>query len=186
MGVWERKAARGGRIMKRSHGKTRMTSTLTKGHAMTDTPPLPCPATLADLRKAAGLSQKDVATRMGVGQARISQIEQDYPNLKFPVITAYVEALGGHIALTGIAGRTVPASDVRPTHRDPESALKRRRLQRKGIARLDATAAFSLLPPEELVLQGEQPHTSGNDTRGQIDHPDPQRDQSDSGQCQQS
>lgn len=103
--------------------------------------PASTPTTLAELRSAAGLSQAQVAERMGVGQSRISQIEQDYPNLKFPVINAYVEALGGHVALTGIAGRTVPAADVQPTHRNPETALRRRQLQRHGLAELDARRA---------------------------------------------
>ena len=42
----------------------------------------PPPQTLADLRRAAGMSQVQVAAKMNVGHSRISQIEAQYPNVQ--------------------------------------------------------------------------------------------------------
>ena len=62
---------------------------------------------LADARKQIGLTQKDIATALGVSIARISQIEHGDVT-SFEVIARYVEALGGRLDLVADLGdRTV-------------------------------------------------------------------------------
>lgn len=72
-------------------------------------------ATLAGLRKRAGMTQLQVAEKMGVTKGRITQIEADYPDLMYPVVLRYLEALGARVhAAVGDTG--VNMSDV---HADP-------------------------------------------------------------------
>lgn len=153
-----------------------MTITPTPEGTMTEQPAF----TLADLRRAAGLTQKQVAQRMGIGQSRVGHIEKDYPNLHFKVVNSYVNALGGHLALTGIGGHTVPADDVRLDPRDPGAETNRRQRSPQGVEILRASAA------KELPLQGDEPEPSGDDTSGQVDHPDTEGDESDGSQGQQA
>jgi transcriptional regulator with XRE-family HTH domain len=55
---------------------------------------------LADLRKARGLTQTEVAERMGTSQARISGIEGMGPmNLQWRTLSRYIDALGGTMSL---------------------------------------------------------------------------------------
>lgn len=55
---------------------------------------------LAEIRKAHGLSQQDVARAMGVTQSRVSRIESgDIAKSELSTITAYVRALGGDVRL---------------------------------------------------------------------------------------
>lgn len=154
-----------------------MTSTTTGGLAVDEAPASPS-WTLADLRKSTGLTQRQVATRMGVNQPRVSQIEKDFPNLHFQVVSSYIAALGGHLALTGIAGHTVPADDVRATPRDAGAQANRRQRSLQGAALLRSAA-------EELVLQRNQAQPGGDDTGRDVDHPDAESDQSDRAQSQQ-
>lgn len=54
---------------------------------------------LAERRKNAGLTQSDVAGRMGVTKMRVSQIENgDVTSVE--VLARYVEAIGGRLELT--------------------------------------------------------------------------------------
>ncbi len=53
---------------------------------------------LAELRRQHKLTQKALAERMGVTQARISQIEHG-EHLELETIIAYVNALGGEVSL---------------------------------------------------------------------------------------
>ena len=72
---------------------------------------------LADARKQLGLTQKDIATTLGVSIARISQIEHGEVT-SFEVIGRYVEALGGRLDLVADFGdRTVrlPVSNTSST-----------------------------------------------------------------------
>ena len=53
---------------------------------------------LAEIRKRRGLTQAQVADRMGVGKSRISQIEKGSVSTR-DVLDRYVEALGGRLSL---------------------------------------------------------------------------------------
>jgi transcriptional regulator with XRE-family HTH domain len=69
---------------------------------------------LAEARKQAGITQRDIAATMGVSVARISQIEHGEVT-SFDVIARYVEALGGRLDLVADFGdRTVrlPVTDT--------------------------------------------------------------------------
>jgi len=71
-------------------------------------------ARLAELRKDAGLGQREIAEAMGVSIARVSQIEHGEVT-SFEVIARYVEALGGRLELVADFGdRTMrlPVSEV--------------------------------------------------------------------------
>lgn len=53
---------------------------------------------LAEIRKAHGLSQQDVACAMGVTQSRVSRIESaDIAKSELSTIAAYIRALGGDL-----------------------------------------------------------------------------------------
>ncbi len=55
---------------------------------------------LAEIRKAHGLSQQDVARAMGVTQSRVSRIESgDITRAELATLTAYIRALGGQVRL---------------------------------------------------------------------------------------
>jgi transcriptional regulator with XRE-family HTH domain len=72
---------------------------------------------LAEARKQADLTQRDVAATMGVSVARISQIEHGEV-ASFDVIARYVEALGGRLDLVADFGdRSVrlPVTDTAAT-----------------------------------------------------------------------
>lgn len=144
---------------------------------MTEQPP----RTLADLRKDAELTQQEVAERMGVNQPRVSQIERDYPNLHLTVVSSYIQAIGGQILLADADGRTAVATEVQPTHWDAESLAKIRERRRQGTKIMNAASA----PTEKLPLQGDQPEPGSDHTGGQVDHPNPESDQGDSGQRQE-
>jgi len=58
---------------------------------------------LAERRKALGLTQTDVAERMGVTKSRISQVERGDVST-FEVISRYVQALGGEIQVSAVFG----------------------------------------------------------------------------------
>ena len=58
---------------------------------------------LAERRTALGLTQTDVAERMGVTKGRISQIERGDVST-VDVIARYVQALGGHLQVAAIFG----------------------------------------------------------------------------------
>jgi predicted XRE-type DNA-binding protein len=55
---------------------------------------------LAQLRQGQGLSQTEIARRMGVSQPRISQLESgDIGQLEVDTLSRYVTALGGRLKL---------------------------------------------------------------------------------------
>ena len=58
---------------------------------------------LAERRKTLGLSQTEVAERMGVAKSRISQIERGEVST-IDVIARYVQALGGQIQISAVFG----------------------------------------------------------------------------------
>jgi DNA-binding XRE family transcriptional regulator len=58
---------------------------------------------LAEIRRHRGLTQSQVAERMGVGKSRISQIERGRVSTR-DVLGRYVEALGGRLSLVADFG----------------------------------------------------------------------------------
>lgn len=65
-------------------------------------------AGLTALREASGLSQRELARRLGVSQPRVAAIEQSR-NVTIEVLEQYVEALGGSLEVTVRKGnRRVP------------------------------------------------------------------------------
>lgn len=57
--------------------------------------------TLADLRKRSGLSQAQIAERMGVSRPQVSRIEAMYPELMFPTLRRYMDAIEMDIRYVG-------------------------------------------------------------------------------------
>jgi transcriptional regulator with XRE-family HTH domain len=60
-------------------------------------------AGLTLLREQAGLSQRDLAKRLGVSQPRIAKIERS-KNVTVELLEQYVEALGGRLQVTVVKG----------------------------------------------------------------------------------
>jgi transcriptional regulator with XRE-family HTH domain len=60
-------------------------------------------AGLTALREEAGLSQRELAKRIGVSQPRIAAIEQSR-NVTIDVLEQYVDAVGGQLEVTVVKG----------------------------------------------------------------------------------
>jgi transcriptional regulator with XRE-family HTH domain len=61
-------------------------------------------AGLTALREKAGVSQRELAERIGVSQPRIAAIERSR-NVTIDVLEQYIEALGGHLEVSVVQGR---------------------------------------------------------------------------------
>lgn len=60
---------------------------------------------LRELREQAGLTQAQLAERIGVGQRQVSKIENgDLGNAKVSTIRNYLEAVGGHLSIEYVVG----------------------------------------------------------------------------------
>lgn len=60
---------------------------------------------LRELREQAGLTQAQLAERIGVGQRQVSKIEHgDLENAKIGTIRSYLEAVGGELSLEYVMG----------------------------------------------------------------------------------
>lgn len=60
---------------------------------------------LRELREQAGLTQAQLAARIGVGQRQVSKIEHgDLDSAKIGTIRSYLEAVGGELALEYVIG----------------------------------------------------------------------------------
>jgi len=60
---------------------------------------------LRELRESAGLTQKQVAERIGVGQRQVSKIENgDLESAKIGTIRSYLEAVGGSLVIEYATG----------------------------------------------------------------------------------
>jgi transcriptional regulator with XRE-family HTH domain len=80
-------------------------------------------AGLTALREQAGLSQRELARRIGVSQPRVAAIEQSR-NVTIDVLEQYVDAVGGKLEVTVIKGdRKLPLLAAR-TPRRPTAAVK--------------------------------------------------------------
>lgn len=152
-----------------------MTTTTTPGGVMTEQP-APRPYLLSDLRRAAGLTQEQVADLMGVTKKRVNQIEASYPGVRYDTLVRYLKAMGGHMQVT-VKGLRVNIDEI---DADPGLEATRewlRSSQKRGVQRMKTGGSA-----EELVLQGQQTDPGGDDTGGQVDQPDSQSDQGDSSQ----
>jgi DNA-binding XRE family transcriptional regulator len=58
---------------------------------------------LAERRKALGLTQAEVAERMGVTKSRVSQVERGEVST-IEAVARYVQAIGGHIQISAVFG----------------------------------------------------------------------------------
>lgn len=134
--------------------------------------------TLADLRRAAGLSQTDVAKRMGVNQPRVSQIEKDFPNLHYRVVASYLRALDQAAYIT-VKDTRITLNLIQPDHRSPGAQANRASRSADGIDQMTSATA------EELPLEQRQPRPGGDDPGRDVDQADPEgheRDREDSQQ----
>lgn len=75
-------------------------------------------AGLTALREEAGLSQRELAERIGVSQPRIAAIERSR-NVTIDVLEQYVEALGGKLEVAVVQGRRRTSL---LGHREPRSS----------------------------------------------------------------
>lgn len=68
---------------------------------------------LAEIRKAAGLTQQELAGKLELGQGTVSKIE-NAADMYLTTLRKYVEALGGELHLTAVfpGGRTLEIDHV--------------------------------------------------------------------------
>ncbi len=99
-------------------------------------------AGLTALREREGLSQRDLAKRIGVSQPRVAAIEQSR-NVTLDVLEQYVDALGGRLEINVIKGtRKVELIGGRKRAGAPkkpvatETAARKNRAARKPAARV--------------------------------------------------
>lgn len=60
---------------------------------------------LRELREQAGLTQAELAARIGVGQRQVSRIEHgDLDNARIGTVRRYLEAVGGDMAIEYVVG----------------------------------------------------------------------------------
>jgi DNA-binding XRE family transcriptional regulator len=67
---------------------------------------------LAELRRAAGLNQTEVAERWGHRQPHVSKIENDPTHVELSTLAGYVWALGGRLTIAVEAGGHIYYEDV--------------------------------------------------------------------------
>ena len=76
-------------------------------------------AGLTALREEAGLSQRELARRIGVSQPRVAAIERSR-NVTLEVLEEYVGALGGQLEVNVVRGtETIPMISARRTRKKP-------------------------------------------------------------------
>ena len=82
--------------------------------------------TLDTLRRAADLTQTDLARRLGVSQAAVSRMEQRH-DLLLSTLTSYVEALGGRmrVVVEFPVGGPVVELDLSTMHGDRSTSTPR-------------------------------------------------------------
>lgn len=91
-------------------------------------------AGLTALREQAGLSQRELAKRIGVSQPRVAAIEQSR-NVTIDVLEQYVDAVGGKLEVAVVKGnRKIPLLSTRAQPR----RTPRSRPAAKGKARRSA------------------------------------------------
>ncbi|MHB8511962.1 MAG: helix-turn-helix domain-containing protein [Actinomycetota bacterium] len=92
---------------------------------------------LTSLRERAGLSQRDLAQRMGVSQPRVAAIEQS-PNVTIDVLEQYIAATDGRLEVTVISGNRRVAligNDRAVTARKHQPKVVARKVAAKSASR---------------------------------------------------
>jgi transcriptional regulator with XRE-family HTH domain len=107
-------------------------------------------AGLTALREKAGLSQRELAERIGISQPRVAAIERSR-NVTIDVLEQYVEALGAHLEVSVVRGKrrtpllatqrgssaraaTPGTRPAQPTpRRAPTAAVKRAAAKRRSV-----------------------------------------------------
>ena len=107
-------------------------------------PPTP-PHTLTELREEAGLSKRQVATRMGVHHSRVGQIEALYPGVRLHTLVAYMQAIGHQVRFVG-TDTDIAADQVGPAANSPGIRAHQARASAKGSAR--RSQEWSQRPPK--------------------------------------
>ncbi|MGH9124471.1 MAG: helix-turn-helix domain-containing protein [Acidimicrobiales bacterium] len=67
---------------------------------------------LAELRRAAGRNQTELAERWGHRQPHVSKVENDPTNVELSTLAGYVRALGGRLTITVEAGGHIYYEDL--------------------------------------------------------------------------
>ncbi|MGC8513196.1 MAG: helix-turn-helix domain-containing protein [Acidimicrobiales bacterium] len=67
---------------------------------------------LAELRRAVGLSQTELAEQWGHTQSFVSRVERDVTNVEMATLVGYVKALGGRLTITVEAGDRIFHEDL--------------------------------------------------------------------------
>src|SRR3954447_18730452 len=80
-------------------------------------------AGLTALREQAGLSQRELAKRLGVSQPRIAAIERSR-NVTVDLLKQYVEAVGGRLQLTVVKGNKKIELASSRAHGSPRSGAR--------------------------------------------------------------
>lgn len=67
---------------------------------------------LAELRRAVGLNQTELAERWGHSQSFVSRVERDPAGVEMATLVGYVKALGGRLTVTVEAGEHIFYEDL--------------------------------------------------------------------------
>ncbi|MGH9122845.1 MAG: helix-turn-helix domain-containing protein [Acidimicrobiales bacterium] len=67
---------------------------------------------LAELRRATGLNQTQLAERWGHGQPHVSKVEREPATVELATLAGYVKALGGRLTITVVAGNHIYHEDL--------------------------------------------------------------------------
>jgi len=92
-------------------------------------------AGLTALREEAGLSQRELAKRIGVSQPRIAAIEKSR-NVTIQVLEQYADAVGGHLEVSVVKGKRKTPLVSAPSSRS--SSAPRRGSASSGTSRRSA------------------------------------------------
>ena len=92
-------------------------------------------AGLAELREDAGMSQRELAKRIGVSQPRVAAIERS-ENVTIDVLQQYVESLGAELEVAAVKGRKkIPLLTATTLRTKPASSKVSKKVAAKSVAR---------------------------------------------------
>lgn len=80
-------------------------------------------ATLRAIRRAVGLTQKQLAESLGMDQGDVSKLERRQ-NLHLRTLTRFIEATGGRLRITAVYGDTEVALDVNDVAPDQDPDVR--------------------------------------------------------------